>query len=161
MVSGQVTPDTYTVNRENFDATEIAIGEKAVQIVSAVGQGTHLEEVAKNQRGLSSLSEANITELAKTALRVESLFKGIPQDIEWAFASDQLFLLQSRPITNLPLPKAECDWPEIPGAQLYKRMASEVMPEPLSPLFEDLYLKGLYDTQTWPCLLYTSDAADE
>ena len=24
------------------------------------------------------------------------------------------------------------------------------MPEPLSPLFEDLYLKGLYDTQTWP-----------
>ncbi len=150
VVSGQVTPDTYTVNRENFDATEIAIGEKAVQIVSAVGQGTHLEEVAKNQRGLSSLSEANITELAKTAIRVESLFKGIPQDIEWAFASDQLFLLQSRPITNLPLPKAECDWPEIPGAQLYKRMASEVMPEPLSPLFEDLYLKGLYDTQTWP-----------
>ena len=24
------------------------------------------------------------------------------------------------------------------------------MPEPLSPLFQDLYLKGLFDSQKWP-----------
>ena len=150
VVSGQVTPDTFTIDREKLGITETAIGEKAIQIVPAVGQGTSLEEVSEIQRGLLSLSEAHVQGLAKIALRIESLFKGVPQDIEWAFASDQIFLLQARPITNLPPPKAECDWPEIPGAQLYKRMASEVMPEPLSPLFEDLYLKSLYDTQTWP-----------
>ena len=150
VVSGQVTPDTYTVDRESLKLKKTVIGEKALQIVSSRGQGTKIEEVEEEQRALASFSEVRVKELAKLALSVESLFEDIPQDIEWASIADQILLLQSRPITNLPPPKAECDWPEIPGAQLYKRMASEVMPDPLSPLFEDLYLKGLYDTQTWP-----------
>ena len=123
-----------------------------------------MEDVAEADRATASLSEASAKELAELAVKVQELFGGVPQDIEWAYVSSArgtpsrtpaegsgLYLLQSRPITNLPdQPPGDIDWPEIPGAQLYKRMASEVMPEPLSPLFEDLYLKGLYDTQTWP-----------
>jgi len=30
-----------------------------------------------------------------------SQMRGLPQDIEWAFADNQLYLLQSRPITSL------------------------------------------------------------
>jgi phosphoenolpyruvate synthase/pyruvate phosphate dikinase len=34
----------------------------------------------------------------EVGLEVESAF-GMPQDIEWAFESDELVVLQSRPIT--------------------------------------------------------------
>ena len=150
VVSGQVTPDTYVIDRSTLTVSETIIGDKALQIVAEGAQGTRMEEVSEARRATASLSDVSVVELAELALRVEALFEGVPQDIEWAFVSGRLSLLQSRPITNLPAPRGEVDWPEIPGAQLYKRMAAEVMPEPLSPLFEDLYLKGLYDTQTWP-----------
>src|SRR5262249_16878474 len=45
-----------------------------------------------------------ILQLAHTADQIASTF-GIPQDIEWAFAGDKLYILQSRPITSLyPVP---------------------------------------------------------
>ncbi len=151
VVSGQVTPDTYVVDRDTRSVRETRLGDKALQIVADGDQGTRMEDVDSARQGTSSLSEPWIEALAELALRVEREFNGVPQDIEWALAAGQLWLLQARPITNLPVePLKNIGWPEIPGAQLYKRMASEVMPEPLSPLFEDLYLKGLYDTQTWP-----------
>jgi phosphohistidine swiveling domain-containing protein len=40
-------------------------------------------------------------ELAGLAEKVESLFAGVPQDIEWAYDGKQLWLVQSRPITTL------------------------------------------------------------
>ena len=90
-------------------------------------------------------------DLAALALAVEDVFDGAPQDIEWGLSSDKLWLLQSRPITNLPPdPPKDVTWPEIPGAQLLKRQVAENMPDPLSPLFEDLYLRAIFDTQTWP-----------
>ncbi len=151
VVSGQVTPDTYVIDRETLAVSETTLGDKAQQIVADGAQGTRMEDVTEEQQAASSLDEGSLTELAELALRVEQEFDGLPQDIEWAFASGRLWLLQARPITNLPDdPPRDVSWPEVPGAQLYKRMASEIMPEPLSPLFEDLYLKGLYDTQTWP-----------
>ena len=151
VVSGQVTADTYVIDRESLTVRETILGEKAQQIVAEGAQGTRMKDVPEEDRAMASLPEVIASELAELALKIEQLFGGVPQDIEWALDSGSLFLLQSRPITNLPdQPPEDVDWPEIPGAQLYKRMASEVMPEPLSPLFEDLYLKGLYDTQTWP-----------
>ena len=151
VVSGQVSPDLYVVDRQTQRLISTTIGEKAKQIVSNGQQGTRIEDIDERRRAEGSLSESLLNQLTVNAESVEQLFNGVPQDIEWAIADNRLSLLQARPITNLPVPPLKnVEWAEIPGAQLYKRMASEVMPEPLSPLFEDLYLKGLYDTQTWP-----------
>ena len=88
---------------------------------------------------------------------MERTFDGVPQDIEWAYcgaagnSTARFWILQSRPITNLPPPPPrDVTWPEIPGAQLLKRQVAENMPDPLSPLFEDLYLRALFDVQKWP-----------
>lgn len=45
------------------------------------------------------LSEGDLSRLHKLALAVEAHF-GAPQDMEWAFEGDDLFLLQARPITT-------------------------------------------------------------
>ncbi len=151
IVSGRVTPDTYIVDRDTLTAKETTIGAKEQMIVSNGEQGTRMENVSAEQKEISSLSKESLTELAALAIRVEKEFDGVPQDIEWAISDGKLWLLQSRPITNLPPePLRNVIWPEIPGAQLLKRQVAENMPDPLCPLFEDIYLRAIFDTQSWP-----------
>ena len=79
-------------------------------------------------------------ELAALGARIEEHF-GAPQDIEWARAGGEFFILQSRPITALPEPAADTptDWtvPD-PTALYFRASIVEQLPDPLSPLFADL-----------------------
>jgi len=151
VVSGQVTPDTYILDRDSKKAKETVIGAKEQKIVSDGDQGTRVEGVAESDQDQSSMADGDLEELAALAVTVEKLFDGVPQDIEWAVSNGKIWLLQSRPITNLPTqPLDDVRWDPIPKAWLGKRLVAEMMPEPLSPLFEDLYLPALYDVQEWP-----------
>ena len=141
VVSGQVTPDTYIVDRNSLVTIETVIGPKTQQIVSDGNQGTKLQDIAEKLRSQSSLSDDMLKELVETALKVEQLYEGLPQDIEWAFLDDTLSLFQSRPITNLPVQPIELTWePKPPIKILFRRQIVENMPDPICPLFEELYL---------------------
>lgn len=63
VVSGQVTPDTYVLDRDSLTAKETLIGTKEQKIVSDGEQGTRLEDIAESERGQSSLSEEALKEL--------------------------------------------------------------------------------------------------
>ena len=141
VVGGQVTPDTYIVDRDTLAAKETVIGAKEQKIIAAGNQGTRLADVDDSERDQSSLTDAMIEELSNTALRIEALNDGVPQDIEWAFSGGKLHLLQSRPITNLPVQPIELEWvPNPPAKYLSRRQIVENMPDPICPLFEELYL---------------------
>ena len=141
VVGGQVTPDTYVVDRGTLAAKETLIGPKEQQIVADGDLGVRLEDVAEDARQRASLSEDMLTRLAETALGIEGLFDGVPQDIEWAFSDGRLHVLQSRPITNLPVQPVELEWvPRPPAKYLSRRQIVENMPDPICPLFEELYL---------------------
>lgn len=141
VVSGQVTPDTYIVDKALKTVKETIIGPKEQKIVADGEQGVRIEEVPEDERDQSSLSDKMLTELAGTALEIETLYAGLPQDIEWAFSDGRLHLLQSRPITNLPVQPIEVEWiPTPPAKRLSRRQIVENMPDPVCPLFEELYL---------------------
>jgi len=141
VVGGQVTPDTYVVDRKTYTVKERIIGPKAQKIISSDTQGTILQDVSENERKRSSLSDELLKELSSTALEVESLFDGVPQDIEWAISDDKLWMLQSRPITNLPPQPIKVTWEPTPPARiLARRQIIENIPDPCSPLFDELYL---------------------
>ena len=141
VVSGQVTPDTYIVDKASLEAKETVIGPKLQQVVSDGEQGVVLTDVDEGERDRASLSDAMLRELSEAALAIERLYDGLPQDIEWAFSDGQLFLLQSRPITNLPVQPIEVDWSPPPPAQfMSRRQIVENMPDPICPLFDELYL---------------------
>jgi pyruvate,water dikinase len=146
VVGGLVTPDTYLLDRSVLDDAESGpketlISRKTQMIVSAGEQGTITQPVAEARRDESSLSGESLRELASLSLRAERLFDGVPQDIEWAVAGGVCWLLQSRPITNLPAPPLRVTWdPPAKGVKLIRRQVVENMPDPLSPLFADLYL---------------------
>ena len=120
VVSGQVTPDTYIVDKATLEAKETVIGPKLQQVVSDGEQGVVLTDVDEGERDRASLSDAMLRELSEAALAIERLYDGLPQDIEWAFSDGQLFLLQSRPITNLPVQPVELDWTPPPARKVHE-----------------------------------------
>jgi rifampicin phosphotransferase len=80
--------------------------------------------------------------LAEIGLNVEHHF-GIPQDMEWAYADGRFWVLQARPITNLPpQPLRDVRWePPFPHSAWWRQQVVENLPEPLSPLFDELYVR--------------------
>ena len=145
IVGGEVTPDTFIVDRDTLTTKEAAVGTKELVVVSADGQGTRTRESSAAEREQLSLAAPVLAELVQMAKEVERHFDGVPQDIEWALSGKELALLQSRPMTNLPpAPLKDVKWevPE-PGSRLERDQVVEFMPGPLSPLFQDLYLPAL------------------
>jgi phosphohistidine swiveling domain-containing protein len=101
VVSGEVTPDQYTVARdEGFRVKSRVLGDKEARIVG-VGGETVVEEVSAASRGAFALRDDQIVALCRLAQRCTALFGGWPQDIEWAGVGDKLYLLQSRDITGI------------------------------------------------------------
>lgn len=142
IVGGDVTPDTYVLDRTTFELKQTVIGTKEVMSISAGQQGMTTRPVPQAQRGESSTSAEILSELAALSVTAEQHFAGVPQDIEWAAVDGKCWLLQSRPITNLPPPPLEnVRWdPPAEGVKLIRRQVVEHMPDPLSPLFDELYL---------------------
>ena len=143
VVGGQVTPDTYVLDRTSRQCKETVVGAKEQMSVLAGDHGTTVQPVPEAQRHELSLSTDVLRGIGDLAVNVERLFDGQAQDIEWAVADGTCWLLQSRPITNLPLPPLrDISWdPPFDGAKLIRRQVTELMPDPLSPLFAEVYLQ--------------------
>ncbi len=145
VVGGYVTADTFVLNRDSLEIKQTDIGVKQVQIVSDGKQGTREIQVSEEMQSKASMNPGAIVELARQALNIERVFGVDPIDIEWAIQDGKLWLLQARPITNLPpAPLKNIVWePTEPGDYLMRNQVVEFMPGPLSPLFEELYLPAV------------------
>lgn len=143
IVGGTVGPDEFVLDHDSLAVRDTHLGDKTRMVVATDAGGTRVVDVGAEQRSLASLSADQLNELGHQARAIEKLFDGVPQDIEWAFASSKLWLLQSRPITNLPpQPLVDVRWdPPEPGAYLQRSQWVEHVPEPVSTLFEDLHMK--------------------
>ena len=143
IVSGQVTPDTFVLDRASSEVKKSVPGTKEEMTVSNGHKGTSIQPVPDAKRQALSLDADRLADLASLSLKAEHLFAGTPQDIEWAISDGQCYLLQSRPITRLPVaPLTDVRWvPPYKGSKLIRRQVVENMPDPLSTLFEELYLQ--------------------
>ena len=97
VVGGQVTPDTFAVNKITGKVVERRIGRKEVMTVRTP-DGTREEPVPANRRDKAALGPAQAVTLARLALKIEELY-GQPMDIEWALGRGRFSILQARPIT--------------------------------------------------------------
>ncbi len=134
LVSGQVVPDHYVVDREHCLIVEKILGDKALIITGVEGGGTVTRMV--NAAGRQALPDDRILELAELGRLAEESFGG-PQDMEWALADGRLYVVQSRPVTSLyPLP------PAAPDGRLEMLLSFGVwqgMLDPYTPLGQDVF----------------------
>jgi pyruvate,water dikinase len=97
VVSGAVTPDRFVLSSDG-ELVEEHISEKEIVTVPAEGGTTTVRlETARARRPCIDLATLRLlTQLGK---RCEEILES-PQDVEWALAGDNAWILQSRPITG-------------------------------------------------------------
>ena len=109
VVQGAVNPDEFYVYKPALAAGRPAVlkrgvGEKATKMVytadAEVGRTTEFVDVDPADRRLLSLTDDEVTELARQAVRIEEHY-GRPMDIEWGKdgLTGELKILQARPET--------------------------------------------------------------
>ncbi len=102
LVSGLVNADLYRVDRHSGALLERRIGDKHLAIVSLPGGGTEERTLAPEERESPVLDDGEVAMLVELGERVERLYGGTPQDIEWCITAEgEAFLVQARPITTL------------------------------------------------------------
>ncbi|WP_255768804.1 PEP/pyruvate-binding domain-containing protein [Pseudarthrobacter sulfonivorans] len=139
VVSGTVTTDDMVVDAGTGRVLSRRTADKEVMTVYAE-RGTQEQPVAAARRREPVLDDAAAARLADLGTRIAGHF-GMPQDIEWARAGGEFFILQSRAITALPEPAADAPqtWPvPYPKGMYFRASIVEQLPDPLSPLFADL-----------------------
>ena len=139
VVSGSVTPDSIVVEKESGRVITRETANKEV-MTSYTEDGTEERPVPEARRRQPVLDDEAAAKLVGYGASIEDHY-GAPQDIEWALAGGEFFIVQSRPITALPEPEADppTDWSVPDPKALYARASIvEQMPDPLSPLFADL-----------------------
>jgi len=109
VVQGAVNPDEFYVYKPSLAAGRPAIlkrgvGAKAVKMVytddRTVGRTTAFVDVDEADRARLSLTDAQVTELARHAVTIEQHY-GRPMDVEWGLdgLDGQIYVLQARPET--------------------------------------------------------------
>ena len=106
IVSGKYTPQRYRVDLPQGSLNEA----KSITVTQ--------ENIAEEE---DNIPLSIIESVALLTREMEDLYEGIPQDLEWTYDGDKVWLLQVRPITTLqPI------WT--------RKIASEVIPGKIRPL---------------------------
>ncbi len=104
VVSGQVSPDRWTLDKETLEVVTQRVGEKATEVVPDADGGVVRRETAPDRRGRLALVDRQARALGRLAAEIERHF-GVPQDIEWAIdAAGDVWILQTRPVTAVVEP---------------------------------------------------------
>lgn len=99
IVGGMITPDTYVIHRAEKNILDKNISKQEIMIVKEK-DGNIEKNVPKSKQERQKLNDEEILRLSQICEKIEKHYK-TPQDIEWAFAKDKFFIVQSRPITTL------------------------------------------------------------
>jgi pyruvate,water dikinase len=98
IVSGQITPDTYIVHKVDGIKERFVAKQLKKLVKHASGENRWQELAAEGQE--PKLTDAQIQKISRLVQKLEAYF-GHPVDVEWAIHNGTLYVLQSRPITNL------------------------------------------------------------
>ncbi len=124
-------------------------GEKLVS-----GEVTPATYVIPRLGRRDGLTDPVLDEAVDMALQVEEWF-GQPQDVEWAYDGEQLYLVQARPITTVPLavgdddgfdtePMESCTYTTAGIAEMVPGMVPPLVWTTIGPLLEDAF-RRLFD----------------
>ncbi|MBU2562471.1 MAG: phosphoenolpyruvate synthase [Nanoarchaeota archaeon] len=122
IVSGQITPDKYIVSKE-LKILDKKIADKKIAITrDSSGKKTTVklrEEKSKYQ----VLKDYEMQRLAEFAIRIEEHYQK-PQDIEFAIENEEMYIVQTRPITTIEKRINREDVKEIKGEAILTGLAA-------------------------------------
>jgi pyruvate,water dikinase len=99
IVSGKITPDKYTVSAD-LEILDKKIADKKIAITRDSGGNKEVVKLNEEKSKHQVLKDSEIIELTETALKLEEHYKK-PQDIEFATEGEEIYIVQTRPITTM------------------------------------------------------------
>lgn len=112
VVSGEVTPDEFVINKVSLELLRRSIPRKEIYYaVDRETQRTKRLDVPLERQTVQSIVDEDLTELARLGKVIEKHY-GCPMDVEWAVDNDmpaegKVFILQARPETVWSAKKKE------------------------------------------------------
>ncbi|MCA9392140.1 phosphoenolpyruvate synthase [candidate division WWE3 bacterium] len=113
VVSGSITPDQYIVDKQKMEITSKQIVDQnkmlAKSDVAPENARPFREEselfwvdVPKPHQNSQKITDEQILRLAEIGKKLEDHYNH-PQDIEWAIEKGEVYMVQTRPITTIPM----------------------------------------------------------
>ncbi|MBN1176637.1 MAG: phosphoenolpyruvate synthase [Dehalococcoidales bacterium] len=104
IVSGDVTPDHYLVNKADMkiEMKEIKKQEwKLVKDIARKSDDPNIKiDLTPEEQNTQKITDEDIVFLAKIGKRLEDHY-GNAQDVEWAKEKNEIFIVQTRPVTTI------------------------------------------------------------
>lgn len=121
IVSGKITPDKYVISTE-LKIIDKKIADKKIAITRNSAGGKTIAKLNEERSNSQVLNDIEIRNLTETALKLEKHFKK-PQDIEFAIEGENIFIVQTRPVTTMQK-RIEKSTQEIKGEPILEGLAA-------------------------------------
>ncbi len=104
VVSGDVTPDHYVVSKDKLEIIKKEIKRQEWKLVrndgNPDGEANVKATLTPEEQAHQKIDDNDIIALAELGKQLEEHYQ-FPQDIEWAKENNQLFIVQTRPVTTI------------------------------------------------------------
>jgi pyruvate,water dikinase len=104
LVSGEVTPDLYIIDKEAMSLISKRISRQDQKIMrnpEGDNQNPNIwQPISPPYQKQQKLPDDEIIQLAKLGKQIEDHYQ-FPQDIEWAKENNQIYMVQTRPVTAI------------------------------------------------------------
>lgn len=100
LVSGQLTPDSYVVEKNKLLIIGSSISKQEKMLAKKAGGGDEWVAVPNAKKEKQKLNKEQIIGLAKLVSKIEKHYS-FPVDVEWAIEKGVVYVTQSRAITTL------------------------------------------------------------
>jgi len=104
IVSGEVTPDLYIVDKKTTKIVGKKTARQEHQLVrnpGATGEEANIwAEIPEAEQAKQKVTDEEIIKIATLGKKLEDWYK-FPQDIEWAKEDSEIYIVQTRPVTTI------------------------------------------------------------
>ncbi|MFC1921185.1 phosphoenolpyruvate synthase [Chloroflexota bacterium] len=104
IVSGDVTPDHYIVNKKDLKIISKEIKKQEWKLVKEVSAHSKEDNVKINltaeEQARQKITDDEIMLLARIGIQLEKHYS-FPQDVEWATEKGEMYIVQTRPVTTI------------------------------------------------------------
>ena len=98
IVGGEVTPDTYVIDKSKMTITKKRISTQKWKYIRGPEGGCLKEDVPECDEKGQKIDDSRILEIAEIGRQVEIHYQK-PMDMEWCIEGGKVYLVQARPIT--------------------------------------------------------------
>ncbi len=98
IVGGEVTPDTYVVDKQKMEVIKKRISSQTWKYVRGAKGGCEKQDIPGDMIKAQKIPDARIQEIAEIGRQIEIHYEK-PMDMEWCVENDKAYIVQARPIT--------------------------------------------------------------